>query len=132
MIGLPLVSDQRYNALRMEDKGYGIGLHLDQITPESLFQAVSEVLNNASYIRSIQKASKIFRSRPKHPKQRALDRIEHVIKFGGRHLHSHGIDNPWYEYLMVDILLGIFLLVLLFIGIFSILCKVISYFVSSG
>ena len=37
------------------------------------------------------------------PQQRSLYWIEHVMKHGGKHLHSYALDMPWYQYLMLDI-----------------------------
>lgn len=83
MVGIPLVSDQGYNANRMEIKGYGRRVDIAEATPASLSSTVNEVLNNDTYKQAIQKASKIYRSRPLHPKERAVRMIEHVLIFGG-------------------------------------------------
>ena len=38
-----------------------------------------------------------------NPRQTAVHWIEHVLEFGGKHLRSHALDLPWYQYLMLDI-----------------------------
>ena len=37
------------------------------------------------------------------PKKRAAFWVDHVIKYGNSHLRSHGLDLPWYQYVMLDI-----------------------------
>ena len=63
-----------------------------------------DVINNRSYAAASRRASALFRSRPQNPRQRAAWWLEHVIQHGGRHLHSYALDMPWYEYLMLDLL----------------------------
>ena len=84
-------------------------------TPEEMTATINEILKNPSYAENTAKASAIFNADPMSPKQRATYWIDHVIKYGGEHLHSHGLDIPWYQYLMLDIFL--FLLVLAIVSV---------------
>ena len=47
-----------------------------------------------------------------NPREVAAYWVEHVLKFGGDHLKSGALDLAWYEYLMLDIL-GFILVVLM-------------------
>ena len=110
MIGIPIFADQLYNAAKMQYKEYGIALNTLEFTPEDLVKSMKTVLDDPKYKRNIEKASAIFRDR-EHPADRAAFLVEHVMKFGGDNLHSHALDMPWYEYLMLDILSFFLLLV---------------------
>ena len=118
MIGLPLQAEQDYNAARMQYKGFGLRMNLKKFTPEELVSNIKLVLNNRSYKASIGKASQIFRSRPMNPRQRAAYWLEHIAKYGSDHLHSYALEMPLYQFLMLDILL--FLCVVMFIVILSV------------
>ena len=113
MIGMPVVGDQIYNAVRMVRKGFGIQLNVVDFTPDMLHCAIQEILNNSSYKDNIQKASEIFRNRPMSPSKRAAWWIDHVIKYGGDHLHSEATHMPLYQFLLIDVFLGICVLLLL-------------------
>ena len=123
MIGFPMWTDQLYNCPRLNYHGYGICLDTTTFKGEHLVSAVNNILENASCAENIRKASKIFRGNPMTPQQRALYWIEHVMKNGGKHLHSHALDMPWYQYLMLDIAC----FVLGMAGISFLLCTILAY-----
>lgn len=62
------------------------------------------------------KLSEKFKDRPLSPMDTALYWIEHIIKFkGGQHLRSPGVNLPWYQYYLIDVLgliLGLIVLTL--------------------
>ena len=117
MIGLPLQAEQDYNAARMQYKGFGVRMNLKQFTSEELVNNINLMLNNQSYRTAIEKASQIFRSRPMNPRQRAAYWLEHIAKYGSDHLHSYALEMPMFQFLMLDILF--FLCVVMFIVILS-------------
>ena len=127
MIGMPVFGDQPFNAIRMVRKGFGIQLNVVDFTPDMLLSAIQEILRNSSYKENIWKASEIFRNRPMPPGKRAAWWIDHVIKYGGDHLHSEAIHLPLYQFLLVDVFLGLCVIVLLFISICVMCFKVLCY-----
>ena len=72
MIGLPVMGDQHYNALRMQQKGFGIIFNVMDFTSDDLLVAIQEILKEPSYKDNIRKASDMFKSRPLAPGKRAL------------------------------------------------------------
>ena len=102
MLGIPLFADQLYNAAKVQYKGYGLQLPILALTPDDVVRAIKTILDDP-YQADIHKASEIFRDK-EHPLKRASYWVDHVLKFGGDHLHSHALDMPWYEYIMLDIL----------------------------
>ena len=125
IICLPIFGDQHYNAMRMHRKGYGLFLNIAEFTTDSLVTAVDEILTNPSYQRNITKASNIFKSRPMTPSQRAAWWIDHVIKYGGNHLHPAVNDLPYYQFLMLDVLAGFMLVYVLVLVAFYLLYRCI-------
>ena len=71
---------------------------------DDLISSIHDVLNN-TYQEKIHHLSRVFRSRPMSPSQRAAYWVDHVLRFGGDHLHTSALDMPWYQYLMLDIAL---------------------------
>ena len=127
MIGMPVFGDQLYNALRMVRKGYGIQLNVVVFTPETLHSAVQEILVNTSYKENIRKASEILRNRPMPPGKRAAWWIDHVIKYGGDHLHSEAIRIPLYQFLLFDVFLGLCVVAVMIIFILLMCFKIVQY-----
>ena len=112
MICIPYMGEQAYNAERLVYNGYGLKLNLQSFTEKDLFTSITEILTNGSYRENIGRGSEIYRDRPMTPTVRAVYWIEHVLKHGGHHLRSPALDMPWYQYLLLDILL--FLLSVIF------------------
>ncbi len=53
---------------------------------------------------NIEVASEMFHGQPQKPMDTAVYWVEHVLKYGGDHLKSHAFDMPWYQYLMLDVI----------------------------
>ena len=125
IICLPIFGDQHYNALRIHRKGLGPFLNMAEFTAENLVSTIDELLRNNTFQQAISKASQIFKSRPLTPSQRAAWWIDHVIKYGGHHLRPAVADLPYYQFLMLDILAGVVVLV----GLTAMLCCLLCKFV---
>ena len=103
MIVFPLFGDQPYNAKRGEYKGFAATMDILNFKPAELVNQINLFFSTNTYRTNIKKASGIFKSRQMNPRQKAVYWIEHVLEFGGKHLRSHALDMPWYQYLMLDI-----------------------------
>ena len=105
MVVSPIFLDQRSNARRVEHHGYGRRFDLAADNDNTLVELILEVLTNETYRLNIQRASKIFRDRPMSAPDKAVFWINHVIKYGSKHLRSYGQNMPLYQFWMIDILL---------------------------
>ena len=134
MLNFPFFADQPYNAKRADYKGYSKTLTMDGLNSSFLVDNIQEMINNDAYAKTIELGSRIFRDRQMHPKELAVHSIEHILKFGGDHLHSYALDMPWYKYLMLDILtvilvllavvmISLMLVVYLCVKLVSMLCQ---------
>lgn len=113
MIGFPLFGDQEHNAKRIENKGYGIQMNIHEFTANGLVDNIRMVISDEKYKKRVTLASEIFRSAPRTPAERVGDAVEHVIRFGGDHLRPAGSDLALYQYLMLDILTFVLVIVIL-------------------
>src|SRR6218665_3240196 len=112
MIGFTFVTDQHYNSIRIENKGFGIAMNVHKFTSDELYTNIMKILSDPSYKRRISLASEIFRSAPQRPAEKAAYWIEHVIKFGSDHLQTSGKDLNFFQYFMLDAL-ALFLVVVI-------------------
>ncbi len=133
MIGFPLFADQFHNCLRASYHGLGLQLHPTTATSASLVHAINTILTNHSYYNNIKHRSQIFRDRPMSPTQTIVYWMEHVMTYGGQHLHSYALDMPWYEYLMVDILLCVMAAISVIIYLMLTVGRLfLNYFITKG
>ncbi|XP_067673845.1 UDP-glucuronosyltransferase 1A1-like [Haliotis asinina] len=111
MIGFPIFGDQPYNSMRLEYHGFGLKMDLKTFTVDDLVSNINEVIQNSSYSQKIKKAAEITKLRERSPKEEAVYWIEHVLKYGGAHLRSYCQDMPLYQYLCLDVI-GLVLVIL--------------------
>ena len=125
MIGFPLTGDQPYNAARLMVKGYGIAMELFTFTADELLSNVRQIIGDKSFRERTMLASKIFKSRPETPSERAANWIEHVIQFGGEHLRSGGMDLSAYQFYLLDVLAFVLLFIIVMVAVTVMLGKVL-------
>ena len=125
MLGIPMFGDQPYNARRLKHHNYGDYVHILEFTTDELYGKIMKIISDQSYKENIMRASKIFKDRPMTPRERAVYWIEHVMKYGGDHLHSYALDMPWYQYIMLDIFLFIMTLAILCVLMVAFVCNYI-------
>lgn len=72
--------------------------------------------------------SRRFKDRPKTPKEEIIYWTEYVINHhGAENLKSSGLKLPWYQYILIDVLmLAVFIFIII---IFCILSKQYNYYV---
>ena len=105
MLGFPLFGEQEHNCFRMVDHKLGLQLDIREFTSHQLLETMNEVLHNPLYANEARRKSAIIKDRPQTAKETVGHWVEHVIQYGGDHLRSRALDMPWYEYLMLDIML---------------------------
>nr|UEN71108.1 UDP-glucosyltransferase 332G1 [Meteorus pulchricornis] len=102
MVGLPIFADQHSNILTYQNKGVAIALKHQEITVESLTDAVQTVLNDPSYSRNIKTLAKVFNDRP----MSALDTAIYWVEYAARHgniLKSPATRLTWWQYNLLDV-----------------------------
>ena len=103
LIIFPIGLDQPLNAQSAESKGYAVRMNFANFSAETLLSNVEKLLTDPSYERSAQLASAILRDRRDTPAERVSAMIDHVIKYGDRHLRTAAFELSTLEFLMFDI-----------------------------
>lgn len=132
MIGMPLFAEQHYNARRAEYHGFGVTFNILDFTVDQMVRGINGLIANTSYRDNIRKASGVFRAAQMAPQDKATWWIEHVIQHGGSHLRSYSLDMPWYQFLMLDVLVFVLLVAILAVVVVWKTCAVVIGLVSQS
>ena len=104
VLGFPFGLDQHNNAALVRAKDIGESLLLSDFTTEQLTDGIIRIISDAKYSKNAKKLSDILRD----VKQNGLDDpvfwLEHVIKYGAKHLRAHAYEMPGIQYFMIDVL----------------------------
>ncbi|XP_067000260.2 UDP-glycosyltransferase UGT5 isoform X1 [Anabrus simplex] len=105
LIGMPFLGDQKYNVGKFVSAKIGVGLPLNDLTKETLLEALGKVINDSSYRENMKTFSAVYREEVGPSLDRAIWWIEYVIRHNGaRHLRSAALDLAWYQYLLLDVI----------------------------
>ncbi|KAK7863669.1 hypothetical protein R5R35_006195 [Gryllus longicercus] len=126
MIAIPVMGDQKFNALHAQNNGYALVLEIRNITDKSLDWAINEILLSSSYRETAQKLSRIFQDDPQKPLDRAVFWTEYAIRHkGAPHLHSAALNLNFFQYFFLDVIAVISLLLLASITLLVFLSKML-------
>jgi len=120
LIIFPFVNDQPYNAAAAESKGFAIRMDIGDFTSDALLSNILTLLTDPTYERNAHLASAIMRDRRNSTAQRVSAMIDHVIKYGDRHLRTGAYELSTLQFFMFDIfavLLAAFVALLLVVTI---------------
>ncbi|XP_017837951.1 UDP-glucuronosyltransferase 2C1-like [Drosophila busckii] len=114
VLGMPFYADQYLNIEKGKNAGFTLGLDYRYITEEQLRSSLTELLENPKYMANMKRASKVFRDRPLSGMDTAMYWINYVIEHrGAPHMIAAGVDMPFYQFYMLDIVAIALALVLL-------------------
>lgn len=124
MVLTPMYGDQHHNAAAAKSRGIGSIVHYEDITVESVTNAIKAALS-AKQQENAKKVSYSFRHRPQQPLETAIWHIEHVAATNGLPLaKSNSRKLPIYAYYNFDIYATFLAVVLISIASWVfILCK---------
>ncbi|KAJ9584431.1 hypothetical protein L9F63_021224, partial [Diploptera punctata] len=124
LLGIPFFSDQKYNGKKIQESGIGLVHHFKDLTKQSLQHAINEIINKTSFRENIEKLSALSKDEPETSLERLIWWTEYVIRNkGAKHLRSAAIDLHWYQYLLLDVSVFIFI-------IFSIIVIILHNFIT--
>lgn len=78
VIVIPIFGDQEFNGAQVESNGYGRLMSLQNITEDSIQEAITDVLTNEKYVNNVKRLSKLFKDNAVDPLQHAIYSIEYV------------------------------------------------------
>jgi len=103
LVIFPLGDDQPANSAAAVSKGFAIQMSILDFSSESLVSNIHKLLTDPTYERNASLASAILRDRRDTPAQRVSAMIDHVIKYGDRHLRTGAFELSTFQFLMFDI-----------------------------
>ena len=125
IIGIPVFGDQEINIARVSAQGYGLKLDFANITEDTVYDTIKEIIYSQKYTKAARVLSQRFKDRPQTPKQTAVFWIEYVIRHkGAAHLRFPANLNT-IEYHLIDVYALMLLIALVGLYIDYRICKAI-------
>ena len=103
LIIYPIYGDQPSNAAAAETKGFAIRMDISDFNSEMLLSNIDKLLDDPTYRRNAHLSSAILRDRPHTAAQRVSAMIDHVIKYGDKHLRTGAFELSTAQFFMFDI-----------------------------
>ncbi|KAG6460586.1 UDP-glucosyltransferase 2 [Manduca sexta] len=105
LLGIPMMADQWFNVERYVQLKIGVRLDLNDITQDTLKNAINTVIEDGSYRRNIEKLRDVVHDQRQGPLELAVWWTEHVLRHGGaRHLRSPAANMSWTQYYEIQLL----------------------------
>lgn len=128
LVGVPIYADQYNNLLTAEQAGLCKILLYNDINENTLYNTVSEILNDNSYMEKAKEVSRRFKDRPMSALDTAMFWIEYVIRNkGAEYMKNPARKMSWFASSMIDVYATILLASI--IGI-AVLVKIIKSLLS--
>ncbi|CAG4992043.1 unnamed protein product [Colias eurytheme] len=125
LIGFPMLGDQWYNVEKYVKFNFGKQLDIMSLTEDEFKDALITVIEDPSYKQNVKKLRDLMRESPIKPLDRAVWSIEHVIKYGAKHLRPPTFGGmsafEYYEVPLILLLLTILTAILLVVIIVIVL-----------
>uniref|UniRef100_A0A2M3Z1Z1 UDP-glucuronosyltransferase n=1 Tax=Anopheles braziliensis TaxID=58242 RepID=A0A2M3Z1Z1_9DIPT len=114
VVATPMYGDQYNNAAALTHRGMGVVLAYEDITSETVYQALQKMLEPEA-MESAKRVSFTYRQRPLKPLQAAVWWCEHVAATSGLALaQSYSPELPWYAYHQFDVYIVTFTFLVLY------------------
>ncbi|KAF5287790.1 hypothetical protein FQA39_LY15726 [Lamprigera yunnana] len=126
MLGMPVFADQQFNIKKMVKKGFGLYIDYKKLTKEEFKEKILEVIGNSRYKNKVKELADLAQDQQINSLEKAVWWTEYVIRHkGAYHLRSPMLDIPIYQYLLLDVIAVLLIVVALSLGILSFVIKCI-------
>ncbi|KAG0700404.1 UDP-glucuronosyltransferase 2B19 [Chionoecetes opilio] len=127
LLVLPIFADQPKNAMFVENSGLGRMLVWEELTADSIVDALTDIITQPKYKENVAKMSASLRDQLTTPQERAVFWTEYVIRHrGAPQLRCPGAQISWVEFLMLDVMGLLLAALLLLVFILRRLVKTVS------
>ena len=103
VLGFPFGNDNHNNAAIVRAKGTGETMHLNDFTAEQLKDTIMKIISDDQYSKNAKKLSETYRDVKLNGPNDPVFWLEHVIKYGAKHLRAHAYYMGNIQYFMVDV-----------------------------
>ncbi|CAH2000423.1 unnamed protein product [Acanthoscelides obtectus] len=134
MVVLPFEVDQIPNAKKIECEGLGKRVnHKPYLSQKEFKSAIEEVIGNRSiYHKRVKEFAKLLLDEPVPGVEKAIWWMEYVIRHkGAKHLRNPIVDIPLYQYLMLDVIASVFIVLLFLVTMVFLISRKLKRFVRS-
>ncbi|KAK3860903.1 hypothetical protein Pcinc_033083 [Petrolisthes cinctipes] len=105
LLSIPIVVDQPRNAFFVKNEGLGDMLVWEELTADALVNTLTEITTNPQYMENMKRLSRLLRDQLTTPMERAVYWTEYVIRHkGAPQLKCPAAELSWVEFLMLDVL----------------------------
>uniref|UniRef100_A0A1Y1KFZ1 Uncharacterized protein n=1 Tax=Photinus pyralis TaxID=7054 RepID=A0A1Y1KFZ1_PHOPY len=130
MVGMPVFADQPGNVQKMVRKGFGLYVNIWGLEKGALKQAVVEVIENPTYRSKVREASRLALDQPIGALELAVWWVEYVIRHkGATHFQSPLRHISWCQYLLLDVIAVLLLVIVLFLTVTYISIRIITKYI---
>uniref|UniRef100_A0A1B0DGR6 UDP-glucuronosyltransferase n=1 Tax=Phlebotomus papatasi TaxID=29031 RepID=A0A1B0DGR6_PHLPP len=106
VLGIPMHGDQHFNMRMAVEGGFGRILNYDDLSENTIQEAVEDMLKNDTYRFNVERVRKLVRDIHPPPHEKAMQYIEMVLKTrGATHLRSSALDLAIWQLYLVDVTL---------------------------
>ena len=103
VLAFPFTLDQPFNARVVVNHGYGLRMDFKTFTEEELANAASTIIADPSFKDRLTRASDLLKHKPVSPSKKISFWIEHVVKYGDKHLRTSAFELTHAQFFMLDI-----------------------------
>ena len=105
MIGFPMIMvDQHSNAAFLKSRRYGKVMDISSFNESELTENINSVIADKTFSDTLHESGQKIRDMKQNNVSNPIFWINHVIKYGDRHLRSQAYNMPIYQYLMLDVI----------------------------
>ena len=105
VIGFPMIMvDQYSNAAFVKSRRYGKVMDISSFTESDLMENINDVISDKTFSDALYEIGHKIRDMQQNNISNPIFWINHVIKYGDRHLRTEAYNMPIYQYLMLDVI----------------------------
>ncbi|XP_055623457.1 UDP-glycosyltransferase UGT5-like [Toxorhynchites rutilus septentrionalis] len=127
ILGLPFTGDQQTLVDRAVEFGYGLKLDYQNISEDVVLESIKRIMLDSKFRENALEASRLFRTQPIKPMDKAVHYIELVLNSprGLNHLRSAALNLAFWERQLVDVVLCCIGILLLPVAVFAVVIQII-------
>lgn len=124
VLGIPIFGDQRMNMNIAALKGYALTVNFDDLSEESLTDALKKLLEDSNMSVKAKVASRIYNDRPLSPQKSLVYWVEYVIKYkGAAHLRPASLDLNYVQFHLLDVYAALLIVLVVLFAAIAILIR---------